>query len=81
MEQLHQAPDKRPGNYYVTAIDGERFFYMAGPYGTHANALERVDQARDIASNHDGRAWFMAWGTCRSDDHILPGTLTRLGMI
>jgi hypothetical protein len=36
--------------YYVTARDGPRTYFLAGPYDTHAGY---------------GRAWFMAYGTSR----------------
>jgi hypothetical protein len=66
------------GNYYVTAIDGGQVFYMAGPYNTHAEALALVDTALNIADKHDGRAWFMSWGTSkRRDGYSEPGSLNK----
>ena len=53
------------GRYFVTAIDGPNTHFMAGPYENHADALADVDKALKIADKHDGRAWFMAWGTVR----------------
>jgi hypothetical protein len=54
---------------------------MAGPYPTHAAALADVDRALRIADQHDGRAWFMSWGTARVvDDNYRPdlvGTLNK----
>ena len=41
------------GHYYVTAMDGPSWYYMAGPYATHAEALALVDKARDLADKHD----------------------------
>lgn len=71
-----------PGRYFVTAIDGPSFYYMAGPYPTHAEALARVDLARDIADKHDGRAWFMSWGTVRQkDDCDTVGVLNKYNLI
>lgn len=70
------------GTYYVTAIDHDRVFYMAGPYNTHAEAMADVDKALAIADKHDGRAWFMSWGTCRrKDGYREPGTLNKYGLI
>jgi hypothetical protein len=76
-----QTPDTRPGHYYVTAIDGGRWFKMAGPYNQHADALADVDRARDIASNVDGRAHFMSWGTCRTENSTDIGTLNKHNLI
>lgn len=56
-----------PGDsYFISAVDGNHHFYMAGPYQTHAEALANVNRALEIARKHDGRAWFMSWGTCRN---------------
>jgi hypothetical protein len=76
-----QAPDTKPGPYYVTARDAGRYHVMAGPYADHAAALADVQRARDIAYEHDGRAWFMAWGTARIEDSDRIGTLNKLGLI
>lgn len=76
-----QEPDTRPGPYYVTAVDAGRVYTMAGPYATHAAALADVDRAREVAYAHDGRAWFMAWGTARMEGSDRVGTLNRLGLL
>lgn len=81
MSTSTQSPDTRPGPYYVTAIDAGRVFLMAGPYSTHPEALADVDRARDIANTHDGRAWFMAWGTSRIEGSEKTGSLNRHGLI
>jgi hypothetical protein len=69
------------GRYFVTAIDAGATHYMAGPYPEHAAALADVDKALKIADKHDGRAWFMSWGTVRMvDDNYRPdlvGTLNQ----
>lgn len=62
-----QAPDPRPGNYYVSAVDGPRYWMIAGPFSTHAKALAMVDEAREKAEKKDPRAIWMAWGTCRTE--------------
>ena len=74
-------PDTRPGPYWVTAKDAGHYFVMAGPYETHKEALGAVDMARDTASDIDGRAWFMAWGTARIPDRTKPGNLNRCHLI
>ena len=68
--------------YYVSAKDAGSHWLMAGPYRTHAEALADVDRARNIADEHDGRAWFYAWGTCRMKDGTdRPGNLNKAGLI
>ena len=66
-------------NYYVTAIDGDKVYFMAGPYKTHSEALGLVDRARLVADK-DPRSCFMAWGTSKST-RTKPGTLTTLGLL
>ncbi len=79
--RTEQTPDTKRGPYYVTALEAGKVFPMAGPYTLHAEALAAVDQARAIASQHDGRAWFASWGTCRLPDYAKPGRLNQLGLI
>lgn len=64
--------------FYVSAIDGSKRYLIAGPWGTHDDALARVDPVRRHASNLNGRAWFMAWGTAGSTDEC-PTPLGRFG--
>lgn len=66
--------------FYVTAIDGSTVYWMAGPYEIHQAALDAVKPAMEIANKHDGRAWFMAWGTAKTERND-PGTLTRLQLL
>ena len=71
-----------PGDYFVSAIDGDRYWLMAGPYPTYAEADAIKDKARDITNEHDGRAWFMAWGVCRKDVGCgLVGNLNKAGLL
>jgi hypothetical protein len=70
------------GTYYVSAVDGSSWWRMAGPYNTHQDALADVDRALNIASYHDGRAWFMGWGTIRDKEGKRElGNLNRAGLI
>jgi hypothetical protein len=71
------------GRYFVTAIDGPSWFPMSGPYTTHQAALADVDRALKIANEHDGRAWFMRWGTARlpDDSKITTGSLNKAGLL
>ncbi|MBB6253008.1 hypothetical protein [Nitrospirillum iridis] len=50
-------------HFYVTAVNGSRKHFVAGPYPDHATALDRVEAVRAHADEKDPRAWFMAWGT------------------
>lgn len=69
------------GGYYVSCInDNGQAFLIAGPYRTHGTALAAEREACKVASDVDGRAWFMAWGTCRKDSNE-PGVLNRHGMM
>jgi hypothetical protein len=55
---------------------------MAGPYTSHTAALADVDRARTIADKHDGRAWFMGWGTVRMPNYFNePGRLNKFNLI
>jgi hypothetical protein len=58
-----------PGDYFVSAMDGDQFWLMAGPYKTHDEALGAVCAVREIACDHDPRGCFYAWGTCRLDEN------------
>lgn len=67
-------------NYYVSCKnDTGSYWLMCGPFSTHIKALNAVDKVLLIADEHDGRAWFMHWGTCRTEDNK-PGVLNRLGL-
>lgn len=71
------------GGYYVSALDGSQNYLMSGPYEGHADSLLDVDTARDITNEKDssGRAWFMAWGTCRVPGSTKPGALQKAGLM
>ena len=60
-----QQPDPQPGRYYVTAIDGPRRYFLAGPWPTHVEALAQVEVVRRYAERTDPRAFWMAYGTAR----------------
>ena len=59
--------DLRPGHYYVSMVDGQRFALLTGPFDTHREALDSVSKARDKACEIDGRAHFYSFGTCRME--------------
>lgn len=56
--------------HYVSAIDAGRPYLIAGPYKSHNEALENVRAVTDIACDMNGRAHFMAWGTCSAPEAI-----------
>lgn len=66
--------------YFVTCVDAGSLWYMAGPYGTHREALAAVEPALKIGVANDGRAHFYAWGTVRSE-RIAPGSITAAGLL
>jgi hypothetical protein len=53
-----------PRDYYVSMVRGGRYALLAGPFLTHAEALEMVKPARDEAERLDPRSHFDAFGTC-----------------
>lgn len=67
--------------FFVTAREGKEYFVMSGPYETHQEALDAVSMARDTASDIDGRAWFMAWGTAHIPGRTQPGNLERCHLV
>lgn len=74
-------PDPRPGNYYVSAVDGPNYYLMLGPFpNDHAAALARVDEVRAFTKDKDtsGRAHFMGFGTVRMAETVTrPGNLNK----
>ena len=76
-----QIPDTAPGPYFVSVVEHDKTYLMAGPYPTHEEALANVEKALHVAYEHDGRAWFMAWGTVRIEGSKRVGRLTELGLI
>jgi hypothetical protein len=68
--------------YYVSAIDAGQTHLMSGPYPTHSAALAAVKISLKIANEHDGRAWFMGWGTVKmGSEFYRPGSLNRAGLL
>ena len=70
-----------PRKFYVTAIDGPRVHFLAGPYDTLKLAEAQVGTVRalacDFAQNASaGRAHFMAYGVTRTTG----GHKTALGV-
>lgn len=77
---MSQAPDTKPGAYYVTVVDGARVGRLLGPFvNDHAGALAMVDAARRRAEELDPRACWYSFGTARAD--ISGGVLPRPGVL
>ena len=79
---MNQTPDTKPGEYYVSVIDGPRAGRLLGPFtNDHQAALDMVNKVRDKAIEMDPRAHFYAFGTCRLDGNdkvpIRAGVLNR----
>ena len=77
-----QAPDTKPGAYFVSALNGRSVALLAGPFrDDHAAALAAVDPVRREAEKVDPRAIWHAFGTVRLDyDHpraTTPGKLNH----
>jgi hypothetical protein len=49
--------------FYVTARDGERTAWLAGPFASHGRAIGLIDATRDLAEQVDARAVWYAFGT------------------
>ena len=67
--EASQAPDTKPGNYYVTAVrDDGAVAWLAGPFkNDHAGALAALPKAKRVAMDIDPRAPWYAYGTSRID--------------
>ena len=77
MNHMPQTPRK----FYVTAIDGPRVYFLAGPYETLELAQAQVNTVRILACDFEqnasaGRAHFMAYGVTRTTS----GHKTALGI-
>ena len=70
---MDQIADTKPGEYYVTVVDGPRWAKLLGPFtDNHQAALDMVDAVREKAIEIDPKAHFYAFGTCRieGDDKV-----------
>ena len=76
-QEQQQQPDLQPGRYYVTAIDGQRKYFLAGPWPEHAQALAQVDAVRRFAEPDKRCAVWMTYGTARQtlDDEPIKSAL------
>lgn len=71
-----EEPDPRPGNYYVSVIEGKRYALLYGPFTRHQDALDAVERVRAKAYELDRYSHWYAFGTARApDDYNKPGKL------
>lgn len=74
--------DDRPGFYYVSLIDGDKFALLAGPYMSHGEALKMVNTAKDAAySVNSAQCAFACFGTCRLETNAGAGILNKYGKL
>lgn len=64
-------------NFYVSVVDGSRYRLLRGPFKTHTEALERVEETRRLATELDPKSWFYAFGTVGVKDWDKPGILNE----
>lgn len=70
--------DSRPGDYFVSVVDGDRYGLLSGPYTTHQAALADVEACKQLAIEIDCRLHFAGFGTCRMESGSgYIGTLQR----
>lgn len=79
-DDQQQKPDSRPGPYYVSVIDADRYRLLLGPFDRHADALAKVEPVRVQSEKLDARAVFYGFGTVRVVGHYEPGAFNRLGI-
>lgn len=62
--QSTRTPPPPGARFYVSAVRGEHFALVAGPYATHEEALDVLPAAKRLAHTVDRRSVFDAFGTC-----------------
>lgn len=66
------------GGFYVSVVDGSQYGLLAGPFGTHPEALALVNTVRAKAEELNTRAVFYSFGTLRAKDgYRKPGRLNK----
>jgi hypothetical protein len=74
-------PAESGKGYYVTARNGpEQCWALAGPYDSHAEALELVDRVREICVEQSPISHFYEFGTAKVPSRK-PGTVTKAGLL
>lgn len=74
--KLEEAAQPTDG-FYVSVVDGGRIGLALGPFDSHADAEQRVDEVRAYVREHDTspRSAFYAFGTVKVGDCRIPGKL------
>jgi hypothetical protein len=67
-------------NYFVIAQEGNRVYYMAGPYRTHQGAIDMVVRARLSGVMNNPKFDRCSWGAERSSREE-PGMLSAAGLL
>ena len=58
------AADAHEGHsFYVTAHDGPRYAFLLGPYLSHCEALDHVEEGREWAEAANAWAFLCSFGT------------------
>jgi len=72
-EQDITALDRRPGNYYCSAVDGKKTWALAGPFERHLPALLAGEEVKRIArATGSPSMLFASFGTLRIDSTTPP---------
>ena len=66
--------------YYVSAVDGAKWWGLSGPYDSHAAALADVELVRELAVRHEPRAHFYGFGTALAPSRE-PGICQRRSLL
>lgn len=64
-ETVNRDAEIPAGDFYVTVRDASRTGFLLGPYSDLRDALANVRRGRDLANEHNSRAWFYSYGTSR----------------
>ncbi len=59
--------------YYVSVKNDSQTGILAGPFKTHQDAIDMVEQCRAYADKLDSMAHFYAFGTCKLDNGYREG--------
>ena len=70
--------DSRPGSYYVSVRDADKYLLLLGPFMRHQSALQAVEVGKRMAVAYDAKAWFYSYGTCRLANGVERGKFNGL---
>lgn len=58
--------------FYVSMIDGQQYWLLAGPWKSHITAKRWVQKANIKAVELDQKNWFRSFGTCSVKKTVQP---------